>query len=402
MNKPVNDSEEFVYKVCHKSFLSLWSYANPRGKNFKELCDILIVCEPDIIILSVKDIKLTNSGDIETDWKRWLKKAIEDSAKQIYGAEKWIKSTSHIIQSDGTQGLPFPSSEVRRIHRIAVALGGDNQVPIQFGDFGKGFVHVFDKISFEIILKELDTITDFVQYLLDKENLYNSGKQTVFDGSEEDLLGYYLYNGRSFPENFDVIIVGSDIWGEIVKKPEYKAKKEADKESYVWDKLLEIISQDVLKGNLEFGSTLDQSELALRTMARECRFSRRLLGKGFAEFMDLAAQEIVESRTLVSPQSNVAYVFLTKPHGEDRQYRVKELHGRCFVVRGLQQSCKTVIGIATERYQPGKGFSIDVIYLNKEIWTEEDQKNLEYAQREFGWFASPQQKSVHEDEYPTN
>ena len=402
MNKPVNDSEEFVYKICNKSFLSLWSYANPRGKNFKELCDILIVCEPDIIILSVKDIKLTDSGDIETDWRRWLKKAITDSAKQIYGAEKWIKSTSHIIQNDGTQGLQFPSSEVQRIHRVAVAFGGDNQVPIQFGDFGKGFVHVFDKISFEIILRELDTITDFVQYLLDKENLYNSGKLAVFDGSEEDLLGYYLYNGRSFPENFDVIIVGSDIWSEIVKKPEYKAKKEADRESYVWDKLLEIISKNVLKGNLEFGSTLDQSEIALRTMARECRFSRRLLGKGFTEFMSLASQEIIESRFLVSPQSNIAYVFLAKPHGEDRQYRVNELQGRCFVVRGMQQNCMTVIGIATERYQKGRGFSIDVFYLNKEIWTEEDQKNLEYVQREFGWFATPQQKSVHEDEYPTN
>ncbi|MBW4642676.1 MAG: hypothetical protein KME23_06675 [Goleter apudmare HA4340-LM2] len=191
MNKPVNDSEEFVYQVCHKSFLSLWSYANPRGKNSKELCDILIVCEPDIIIISVKDIKLTDSGNIEVDWQRWLRKAIEGSVDQIYGAEKRIKLTSHVIRSDGSQGLPFPSSDVRRIHRVAVALGGDDKVPIQFGDFGKGFVHVFDRVSFETILRELDTITDFVQYLIDKEDLYHSGKQTVFEGYEEDLLGYY-------------------------------------------------------------------------------------------------------------------------------------------------------------------------------------------------------------------
>ena len=195
MNNPVNESEEFVYQVCHKSFLSLWSYANPKGKKSKELCDILVVCEPDIIVVSVKDIKLTDSGDIETDWQRWLKKAIEGSVDQIYGAERWIKSASNVIRSDGTQGLPFPPVEVRRIHRVAVALGGDDKVPIQFGDFGKGFVHVFDKTSFEIILQELDTITDFVQYLLDKENLYASGKQTVFEGSEEDLLGYYIHNG---------------------------------------------------------------------------------------------------------------------------------------------------------------------------------------------------------------
>ncbi|MEH1907412.1 hypothetical protein [Nostoc sp.] len=402
MNKPVNDSEEFVYQICHKSFLSLWSYANPRGKNFKELCDILIVCEPDIIIISVKDIKLTDSGNIEVDWQRWLRKAIEGSVDQIYGAEKRIKSTSHVIRSDGIQGLPFPSLDVQRIHRIAIALGGDDKVPIQFGDFGKGFVHVFDKISFEIILQELDTITDFVQYLLDKENLYNSGKQTAFEGSEEDLLGYYLQNGRSFPENFDVIIVGSDIWSEIVKKPEYKRKKEADKESYAWDKLIEIISQDVLSNDLEFGSTLEKSELVLRTMARESRFMRRMLGKYFSEFMDLAAQEKTESRVLISQQLNTVYVFLVKPHGEDRQHRIAELGGRCFIMRGLQQNYKTVIGIATERYQPGQGFSFDLTYLHQESWTSENQKQLEYVQKEFGWFESPQQKSVHEDEYPAN
>ena len=278
MNKPVNDSEEFVYQISHKSFLSLWSYANPRGKNSKELCDILI----------------------------------------------------------------------------------------------------------------------------DKEDLYASGKQTVFDGSEEDLLGYYIHNGRSYPQDFDIIVVGSNIWNEIIKKPEYKAKKEADRDSYIWDRLLENISKDVLNNNLEFGPDLNQSELALRGMAREPRFARRILGKFFRDFMDLAAQRIIESRTLISPESNIAYVFLAKPHGEDRQYRVAELGGRCFVVRGLQQNCKTVIGIATEQYQPGQGFSFDIVYLRQETWTDENQKQLENAQKEFGWFTSPQQTSVHEDKYPIN
>ncbi|MHC5895702.1 hypothetical protein [Nostoc sp.] len=196
--------------------------------------------------------------------------------------------------------------------------------------------------------------------------------------------------------------MGSNIWDEIINKPEYKAKEEADRNSYMWDKLIENISEDVLNNNLEFGPDLNQSELALRAMARETRFVRRILGKSFRDFMDLAAQRIIESRTLISPESNIAYVFLAKPHGEDRQYRVSELGGRCFVVRGLQQNCKTIIGIATEQYQPGKGFSFDIIYLHKQTWTAEDQKQLEYAQREFEWFVAPQQKLFHEDEYPTN
>lgn len=59
--------------------------SNPKGKNGKELCDVLIVCDPDIIILSVKEIELTNSGDISVDWSRWQKK----SNRRILWANLW-------------------------------------------------------------------------------------------------------------------------------------------------------------------------------------------------------------------------------------------------------------------------------------------------------------------------
>ena len=42
MSEGVTDSEQFVYEICQKSFLSLWSYVNPRGREpAKELCDVL-------------------------------------------------------------------------------------------------------------------------------------------------------------------------------------------------------------------------------------------------------------------------------------------------------------------------------------------------------------------------
>ena len=41
MSQGLNPSERFVYSACKASFLSLWSYANPRGEPGKELCDIL-------------------------------------------------------------------------------------------------------------------------------------------------------------------------------------------------------------------------------------------------------------------------------------------------------------------------------------------------------------------------
>ena len=98
--------------------------------------------------------------------------------------------------------------------------------------------------------------------------------------------------------------------------------------------------------------------------------------------------------------SNTTYVFLVMRHGEDRKYRTAELGGRCLVARGLNKDRKTVIGLATERYEEGKGSSFDLIYFNIPIWTDELQNQVEYAQKEFGYFTNPQFTKVHEDEYP--
>jgi len=137
----MNKSEELVLKLCTKSFLSMWSYPNPRrggkGKDSgKELCDILVVCEPDVIIFSVKEKCVTDSGNISIDWSRWHKRAIEESCKQIYGAERRISNSTNVITKEGKLGLPFPHVSFRRIHRVAIALGSKGKVPIQFGNFG--------------------------------------------------------------------------------------------------------------------------------------------------------------------------------------------------------------------------------------------------------------------------
>ncbi|RKX82665.1 MAG: hypothetical protein DRP57_09430 [Spirochaetes bacterium] len=94
MSQLFNESEQLVYNSCKKSFLSLWSYANPIGKNSKELCDILIVCYSDIIIISVKDISITDSGDISIGWKQWRKRAIDASQNRYMELNDGLKETA--------------------------------------------------------------------------------------------------------------------------------------------------------------------------------------------------------------------------------------------------------------------------------------------------------------------
>lgn len=48
---PVTPSEILVTRLARRSFLSLWSESNPLARRGKELCDLLVVCHPDVVIV---------------------------------------------------------------------------------------------------------------------------------------------------------------------------------------------------------------------------------------------------------------------------------------------------------------------------------------------------------------
>lgn len=94
----VTESERYLKLLCDHTFLSLWSYpevykdqVSGKGTEGKEVCDLLVVFENHIIIFSDKDCQFPNSGKLELDWNRWFKRAIQKSADQVWGAERWIK-----------------------------------------------------------------------------------------------------------------------------------------------------------------------------------------------------------------------------------------------------------------------------------------------------------------------
>lgn len=396
----LNAAEEFVYGICKKSFLSLWSYANPRGKEpGKELCDILVVCEPDIVIFSVKEIRMTDSGDPVVDWQRWRKRAIEESCRQIYGAERYLRSAPYVTCKDGTQGLPLPKEISWRTHRVAVAIEQENKAPLEFGEFGRGYVHVFDKTSCDIILGELDTITDFVHYLAAKEALYQNNVATHFQGAEEDLLAVYLHQGRVFPQGPDLIVLDQGLWKSIQRKPEYRRKKLEDAESYTWDRLIEGLLRGSLPVSEEPGPSFTDMDLAVRVMARESRFSRRVLGKALKEFLILAQAERINSRIVPSP-SGIAYVFLYVRSDLSFQDIQAELGCRCFIARGMFPEYQTIIGVALQEWVAEKGSSSSLVYLHKEVWSDEDETTMRAMRESTKFFATPLAKRVTENEYP--
>jgi len=396
MPQKLNTSEEFVYWVCKRSFLSLWSYATPRGKKGKELCDILVVCDPDIIIISVKDIKLPEISESILGHDRWTKRAIDESVKQIYGAERWIAKAKHVVRLDGSEGLSIPDVGTRRVHRVAIAFGADGKVGFPVGDFGKGYVHVLDERSFQVLLSELDTISDFTCYLREKERLTSRAK-VIFEG-EENLLALYLHEGRRFTDGPDFFIVEANLWGALNAMPEFNRRNDANVGSYSWDLAIESVANDILTSNLEIGPGLAESERAMRVMAREDRFCRRLLGRNFVEFVKDARDQRIRARLMQSP-SGVNYVLLRMPPQMDRQKYLRELELRCFVARGISSGSSTVIGIGVSD-AGNQGFALTILYYDHPEWTLEDAATAKAIQEELDYFRSSRLRRVREEEYP--
>lgn len=394
-----NRTEEFVFHVCRETFLSLWSYANPKRDQGKELCDVLVVCEPDVVVISVKDAALNPDAAPEVAVQRWVRSAIEKSVKQLYGAERWLeRHGGQVIRHDGTEGLPLPPLESRRTHRISVSLGSKGYVPLQSGDHGKGFVHVLDERSFLLLMASLDTITDFVNYLTAKEQLAKRCPGLVVEG-EENLLAIYLHRGREFPDRCPDGPIEDGLWEQFRTSPAYKKKLEADQVSYLWDRLLEYFAAHALDETFEFGNELSENELVFREMARESRFGRRILADALKAFLDRAQAGELRARMFKSVQGT-GYLFMNASPDATREDRKTELEMRSFITRG-ELDCSTVIGICVNVKKAPQGHCEDVLMLRLPEWTPEHAEQAQRIKSDLGFFAEPLIHRDHVEEYPS-
>ena len=384
-------SEALVHRLSISSFLRLWTHPNPVGKGGKELCDCLVICGPHIIIFSVKEIEYRDTGD-KTGWDRWQKAAIDKSVKQIWGAERWLRVSDRVVRSDGRDVMLPPKAD-RQFHRVTVSLGGRGQVPLKWGDFGHGFVHLLDEESLEAVFSELTTVADFARYLLAAESIFERGVRPVFmGGGAEDLLALYVQNGPDFglidPTTGKpaLAVITEGIWAATIKHADYLARNRDLETSYAWDRLIESYADDLLTDGMfdMFRDEVTQNELALVAMALQPRGHRANLADAFLEFLQPDHARV--AARLVVADNETAFVFTTGDSA-DREHRSRELFLRCLVVRGRCRRVKTAVGIATDRPQAGKrGHSSDIVYLHMPIWDTTEDEKINGIQADLGYF----------------
>jgi hypothetical protein len=165
-------------------------------------------------------------------------------------------------------------------------------------DPAKGYVHVFDDTTLNIVMSTLDTITDFTAYLTKKEG-FLTGHRVVHAAGEEELLAIYLRELNHAGEHdfivdgdYDTLSFDEGFWEAFERSPERHAQIERDRISYSWDKLIEKFAFHAMTGTQYFssGQPLREQEQVFRFLAREPRTRRRLLAISLHEVLRRSAQ----------------------------------------------------------------------------------------------------------------
>lgn len=431
-NQGVTESERLLHQLAEKSFLDLWSWPNVYRKKNKELCDLLVVCGKHIIVFSDKTISYPDTGNVKQNWEKWYRKAVLASAEQARGAVRWIKKYPGrvYVDKDCVKNFPFElTSKDFTFHIVCVALGAeqacsnffngdsgslmihigkgsDDKMPFRVGDLDSEntFIHIFNETNLRIILNELDTITDFTDYLSEKESFLRSGIDVLAAG-EEELLAWYLQGMKNkFKHGFvlpkddsgrDNTGVWFDVglYEEYINSKEYKAKKEADKISKMWDLLIETFTQYMLEGTTIVPEgerfLIDRHKAGVETMALESRVMRRLFSEGLHGMLLKSHIKTRTFRAAMPPVEavegvRVGYVFMTlaRPKGKKITYgryrKARQSMLTTYVLGMLRKFSRIdkIVGIAFEP-PTRKSSSEDMVYAEQPEWTSELVKNLE-------------------------
>ncbi|MES5100052.1 hypothetical protein ABUK73_17645 [Agrobacterium sp. BA1120] len=452
-------TEQALAEFADQSFLRLWSYPNTFNDRTKsssgsgqEIADLLVVFGPHVLIFSDKNISWQEGKPIGLAWSRWYKRAVDSSIAQLVGAERWIDKHPDRIFLDKMceQRLPIalPQKEKRITHLIAVANGantasrkffghargtfilqpslkGADHTNIQRPDFRPftlgdtnadgTFVHVFDQASLELLMREMNTVTDFTNYLDARAKFFRSGQLAIAAG-EDDLIATYMMNlfadGKAafIPRKLRIkarrraVVIPEGQYETYVSSPLYQNFMLATELSRLWDRTIEMISDDVLQGTsielLGHAPSTDLAERGLRVMAAENRTNRmhlahslssaleRAVDEGFARFIRRAM--IARSRG----ERKVGYIFLSVPQDkslgtqeEYREYRGRMLETYCLAFLSEQPQLETVVGIALEVYRRNGEIhskSEDLLVIDAPDWTPELKESLAINKEAFG------------------
>ena len=337
----LSDSEDFLKKLADQTFLKLWAIPNTFYKKGKELADLVIPFGDDIIIISDKASNFDTDAHGERAWSRWYGGAVEKSVAQLAGALRTVTLRPEIVSLDAklSEPMPLPLNEAgrRRIHLVGIARPGrdPSKTPADWegliyvsGETHEPFkicklivqdriVHVFDGPTINLLLKELDTVSDFVSYLKGREAALLAADNYAF--AEKDLLGAALIGCETDPLGLpsvpplDAVVPG--LWDMYNSSKRVQVRRELDEPSRVIDRYINQQYEEFLgKRFLGEKPTFAQHENAMGLLAAEGRFARRIIAHELYDLLGEEDETTFWATTLRSPTTpRLRYVWMTYP-----------------------------------------------------------------------------------------
>lgn len=433
-----SETEKVLARLCDRTFLKLWAYPNLYRADGKELCDLLAVFENHVFLFFDRESKKLNrpESDILLQWDRWKKEVIEKQIATLEGAKRYLLSNPNEIYLDPIAKTKLPVSiniANTFIHKIVVAHGAQEacksfseeniygSLAIGYGDEGLrkiSFpfmvhldkldpVHIFDSCNLEIVLTELDTFYDFVAYITEKEEAIKRFDGIFYCG-EEDLLAYYFLNYNESENKYNIgrnlkdvngIFIPEGQWYNFIKTPAYRMRKQVNEAFRLWDDLIQKTCQNAFDGSLRGNGSLFNAQSAIYEMAKEPRFTRRVLSEvmirameSFPEDMPGIARNI---SFMPSFYEDVGYVFLQVKHPKindyDNEYRPRRqamLEIACGVAKNKFPHLHKVIGIGIDAPKFSRQNAEDFILLDCKDWTEQLRSMFEHDNKELKFFES--------------
>lgn len=285
-------------------------------------------------------------------------------------------------------------------------------------DQAKGYVHVLDDTTLDILLRTLDTTSDFIRYLAKKEAFLARYEVVMAEGEEELLENYLTHlNDKGeydfvVPADCRTVFLSGANWPVFERSPQRLAQIEANEISYIWDDIIERAAYHMRKGTSVFASQPDggADEQLLRFFARESRLHRRALAQWYVDAVLATPTNSRRIRLRPSPGPGEPYVVLVVlgvPPGrlygdaEYRKVRAEYLRICCSVVKLLYPEALDIIGLATEA-RDCRRRSEDLLYFDARQWTQEMAAQAMADREALQILTSPNELRQHIYDYPVD
>lgn len=358
---PMDDSEpvgkaaeDLVERICNRAFFRDFvvrdpKYKNPSGKEL-EAADVLVLFGKEALTIQVK-ARPHGRKDSETEevYENRLRKRIEAGAKQVPTLTRALR-TGGLTEVTTARGLRIPINPDKiEVIRGIVILDLPAERPLPAADkttlyagvseWSGVLVHAFLSDDFDVMLEELDTLSDFLAYLAFRERMYGAKKLSPLTRNL-DLLAFYKIHhdlrDAAVKGDIGLIAIDDGMWEYYIgayAEPRRRRRK-LDEPSFFVDKAIEFLGVAFTGYEEEYR---DQWLSMARELASFTRVQRRYIGEKWMAAMHRAVHNgYAYTVCILEEKPREAFVVYAGPE-EGRSERLEALASAAYVTYSLRR-----------------------------------------------------------------